>query len=129
MRKEVNMERDISIFKDKYPDSIQFIRNTDGTYKVIYTGIAGVDEDNKVICNSIIEIPKAKLKWDKNGFLPVPMIEEILKSDDNDDEIFSVIVPEEKKYPLCPKVDGDVIPRCLSLKDRKYCTGNMCSKK
>lgn len=105
------MEKDINIFKDKYPDSIQFIRNTDGTYKVIYTGMAGVDEDNQVICNSTIEISKAKLKWDKNGFLPVPMIEEILKSDDNDAEMFSVIVPEEKtEYSLCPKIDGDVIP-------------------
>jgi len=120
------MEKDINIFKDKYPDIIQFIRNTDGTYRIIYTGMTGVDENNQIICNSTIEIPKAKLKWDKNGFLPVPMIEEILKSDDNDDELFSIIVPEEKKYPLCPKVDGYVIPRCMMLKDRKYCAGNVC---
>lgn len=86
------MEKDINIFKDKYPDSIQFIRNADGTYKVIYTGIVDVDKDNQVICNSTIELPKTKLKWNKNGFLPIPMIEEILKSDDDDDEIFSAIV-------------------------------------
>lgn len=121
------MEKDINIFKDKYPDSIQFIRNTDGTYKVVYTGMAGVDENNQIICNSTIEIPKTKLKWDKNGFLPVPMIEEILKTDGNDGELFSVIVPEEeKKYPLCPKVNGETIPRCMSLRDRKYCTSRIC---
>lgn len=121
------MKKDINIFKDKYPDSIQFIRNTDGTYKVVYTGMAGVDENNQIICNSTIEIPKTKLIWNKNGFLPVPMIEEVLKNDDNDNEIFSAIIPEEeKKYPLCPKVNGDIIPRCMSLKDRKYCTGRIC---
>lgn len=124
---EVNIEKDINIFKDKYPDSIQFVRNADGTYKVIYTGMTGVDEDNQIVCNSTIEIQRAKLKWDKNGFLPIPMIEEILKSDGNDDELFSVIVPEkENKYPLCPKVNGDSIPRCMNLRDKKYCSSNIC---
>ena len=120
------MEKDINIFKEKYPDSIHFIRNTDGTYKVVYTGIVGVDENNQVICNSTIEIPKAKLKSDKNGFLPIPMIEEILKSEDKNGELFSIAVPEETECSLCKKVSDKGVPICKYLKDMKYCTGEVC---
>ena len=28
-------------------------------------------------------------------------------------------------YPLCPNVNGDSVPRCMVLKDNKYCTGNV----
>ena len=28
-------------------------------------------------------------------------------------------------YPLCPNANGDSVPRCMVLKDNKYCTGNV----
>ena len=28
-------------------------------------------------------------------------------------------------YPLCPNVNGDSVPKCMVLKDNKYCTGNV----
>lgn len=36
-------------------------------------------------------------------------------------------VGKEEQFPLCPKVDGDIIPRCMNLRDRKYCAGNICT--
>lgn len=30
------------------------------------------------------------------------------------------------EYPLCPKVNGDSIPRCLYLIERQYCGGTVC---
>lgn len=34
---------------------------------------------------------------------------------------------KEKQFPLCPKVNGNSIPRCIALKDKRYCTGNICT--
>lgn len=30
------------------------------------------------------------------------------------------------EYPLCPKVYGDSIPKCLYLIERQYCGGKVC---
>lgn len=30
------------------------------------------------------------------------------------------------EYPLCPKVDGYSIPRCLNLIEGQYCGGTIC---
>ena len=30
------------------------------------------------------------------------------------------------EYPLCTELYDDMIPRCILLKDRKYCTGELC---
>lgn len=35
-------------------------------------------------------------------------------------------ISDSKSLPLCPEVDGNTIPRCMMLKDKKYCTGKVC---
>lgn len=30
------------------------------------------------------------------------------------------------EYPLCTQLSDDMIPRCIFLRDRKYCTGELC---
>lgn len=35
-------------------------------------------------------------------------------------------ISDYKSLPLCPEVDGNTIPRCIMLKDKKYCTGKVC---
>lgn len=120
----------MNIFKDKKPNRVSFIRNKDGTYKVVQTGLVCVDNDNKLLTNVTIEFPRCEIEWDKHDIATMPFVKEILKSDDEKEELFSVLIPDKsvnKEYPLCPKVNGNSIPRCINLRDRKYCSGNLCS--
>lgn len=33
------------------------------------------------------------------------------------------------EYPLCTQLYDDMIPRCIFLRDMKYCTGELCTYK
>lgn len=112
----------------KEPESVTFIRNEDGTYKVRETGIVGVDENNKLFDIKIV-IPKCKVKWDINGFILMPSIEEVLKSDNESGEIYVMSVScknQNEELQLCTKVNGNIIPKCMNLREQNYCVNKTC---
>lgn len=110
------MQQNLNIFKDKCPDCISFIRNEDGSYMATWTGI--VEVNRNLFADAEIRVPKCKLEWDKNSFLPMPVIEEA--------EII-LIKTSNDKYSLCPKVTEIGYPRCINLRQHKYCTKKICS--
>ena len=83
----------MNIIKEKKPDKISFIRNKDGTYKIIYEGVASISDDNIIYTNSRVEVPRCKVKWDNKGFLPIALPDEILV--DMDSETYINIIEEE----------------------------------
>lgn len=90
----------MNILKEKRPDNIIFERNQDGTYRVTYTGIVGVDESNKAFVDAKISLLKCKINWNDSGFLPMPLIGEILKDTDRSGAILNLLIPDNKKNLL-----------------------------
>ncbi len=77
------------IVKEKRPQSIWMNRNQDGTYEILYQGMAIIDDENNITTGEI-NIPRCVIDWDDNGFLPQAKIKDILKENEDSNDLVHI---------------------------------------